>query len=904
MAQFAILSDRWIIDDTDLRIFRDTAVDGDSKILANTNTTNELYSALQDRFDEPDMMDQLVPMSAQTPTEYTMLNGWFIDNRSTEFLKGGAIQTKGWANGKIRAISYDATTAFVAADRGTTITGTTTGDTGTILDFDDRYAQNDQGVVYIRPDDPVTDLFDNGTESFTCGGTGAGAFTEVLAGTGNNSITGESLWPNPFSLGSIVSNTDLYFYQAGARVVSKEYNVTTPVQWWGTGQVDVLLNVRELGQQVDKGFASVLARQGTTQHDFFQSDLSGGGRQPLPLSASTDLNDQVGYREMVLTAPTTSGNWNVGDRIQDDTDASITGIITAVAGTNPSIELQYYLIGDPLTDFGAGTGSFSNLDDTGASTAAVAPSDVNGGLAGGVTVTIGLTTEDINNGAGVLDYSVRINPNSVVLGTVFQRLKNLLRRGATADLDGTNYPGVPGEVYKGIEARIDFDTQTGTFVQGELLYDTTTGAVGRVIAVDNTNDYVMLGQVKGTFTASNSLGDAATAPTDFANITTVEVITPVKANALGSLAGGVFFGARGVALTSANLNSADVQNYQIIDNLGAVQVPPNVISVAIQAILARNTGSHTGATSGTVLIDSTATFQTAEAADEIKVGDVVFNITDGSRGTLVSIDSQTQVTTSVLTGGISNNWTTGGADDYAITVGDRAAIYRVDGSGNIIRNALTSGVGNVAGDTDFVANATIPSDYPSAGVLKVVDAGDGSERRYRYASWATTTFTLVVPTDSGGNPTSIDATNGAVALDDTSANFTGAAVPVRVGDEIRNSTDGGVATITAVYDQRLEHTPLTGGTNNDWELADVYVINALTQAYTSGVDTAYVPIIDTDNIVEGTTELSNSLVYGGDFNVRIVVRQGKVILPINGSGTVTSGGLTFPAGRILDSIAA
>jgi hypothetical protein len=92
---------------------------------------------------------------------------------------------------------------------------------------------------------------------------------------------------------------------------------------------------------------------------------------------------------MVLTAPTTSGNWNVGDRIQDDTDDTIRGVITAVAGANPSIELQYYLIGDPLNDFGAGTGSFSNLDDTGASTAAVAPTNVNGGLAAGITVTFG-----------------------------------------------------------------------------------------------------------------------------------------------------------------------------------------------------------------------------------------------------------------------------------------------------------------------------------------------------------------------------------------------------------------------------------------------------------------------------------------------------------------------------------
>ena len=902
MAQFKILSNRWIIDDTVQRIFRDTTVDSDPKTIANRNSTNELYSALQDRFDEPDMMDQLVPMSAQTPTEYTMLNGWFIDNRSTEFLYGGAIQTSGWAGGVIRAISYNATTAFQASDIGKTITGTTTTDSGIIVDFDDRYLQDDQGVVYIRPDVPATDTFANGTELYTVGASSAaGAFDEVFTGTGNASITGESLWPNPFSLGSIVAYTDLFFYQSAARVVSKAYNVTTPLQWWANGHVDVLINVRELGQSVDNGFVSVLARQGTTQHDFFQSDLSGGGRQPLPLSAATDLNDQVGFREMVLTAPTTSGNWNVGDRIEDDTDASIRGVIVNVAGTNPSIELQYYLIGDPLNDFGAGTGAFSNLDDTGASTAAVAPTDVNGALAGGVTVTVGLVNEDINNGNGSLPYSVIIDPNSVILGTVFQRLKYLLRRGATTDLDVTNYTGVPGEVYKGVEARIDFSAQTGTFTQGELLYDANTGAVGRVVAIDNTNDYVMLGQVKGTFVAGAAALEDSTS-TDFATIDTVEVITPVKACALGTLAGGVFFGARGVALLSANLNSADVQNYQIIDNVGDVQIPPNVVAVAVQAILARNTGSHTGASGqATQLDDSTATFQTAETAEEIKVGDRIFNITDGSRGTIVSINSQTQITTSALTGGIDNDWDA--SDEYAITVGDRVSVFRVDGSGNIIRNTLTSSTGNAVGDADFVCNATIPSDTPSVGSIHVVDVTDNSERKYRYASWTGTTFTLLVPTDSGGNPTANDATNGAVAMDDTTADFTGSAIPVRVGDEIRNSTDGGVGTITAVYEQRLEHTPLAGGTNNDWQTTDTYVINALTQAYDSGVDTAYDMILEADNIAEGGTELSNSLVFDTTFNVRIVVRQGKVILPINGSGQVTSAGLTFPAGRILDTIA-
>ena len=162
----------------------------------------------------------------------------------------------------------------------------------------------------------------------------------------------------------------------------------------------------------------------------------------------------------------------------------------------------------------------------------------------------------------------------------------------------------------------------------------------------------------------------------------------------------------------------------------------------------------------------------------------------------------------------------------------------------------------------------------------------------------------MLPTDGTGNPTTTDATNGVEDMFDTTADFEGAAIPVQVGDQIRNATDGGVGTIIEVYKERLVHTPLAGGTNNDWNTADTYEINRLVATYVNGTDTAYTSVVDGVNATEGTTELSNSLVFDTAFNVRIVVRQGKVILPFIGSGQVTSAGLTVSAIRTLDTIAA
>ena len=54
-------------------------------------TVLSLYSWLMDVFDDAPQMDDSVPISAQTPVEFTLVNGWSIPEASYPFLKGGAI---------------------------------------------------------------------------------------------------------------------------------------------------------------------------------------------------------------------------------------------------------------------------------------------------------------------------------------------------------------------------------------------------------------------------------------------------------------------------------------------------------------------------------------------------------------------------------------------------------------------------------------------------------------------------------------------------------------------------------------------------------------------------------------------------------------------------------------------
>ena len=66
-----------------------------------------------------------------------------------------------------------------------------------------------------------------------------------------------------------------------------------------------------------------------------------------------------------------------------------------------------------------------------------------------------------------------------------------------------------------------------------------------------------------------------------------------------------------------------------------------------------------------------------------------------------------------------------------------------------------------------------------------------------------------------------DGGNNEAALTDTTATFTG--LPVAVGDTVANTTDGSEGTISAIGANTLTAT-LAGGTDDDWDTSDAYVV--------------------------------------------------------------------------------
>jgi hypothetical protein len=79
-----------------MAIADDWTINYTAKTVTHTSGTTvytvlSLYSWMMDVFDDASQMDDDVPMSAQTPTEFSLINGWTIPDASYPYLKGGAI---------------------------------------------------------------------------------------------------------------------------------------------------------------------------------------------------------------------------------------------------------------------------------------------------------------------------------------------------------------------------------------------------------------------------------------------------------------------------------------------------------------------------------------------------------------------------------------------------------------------------------------------------------------------------------------------------------------------------------------------------------------------------------------------------------------------------------------------
>jgi hypothetical protein len=832
-------------------------------------TTNQLYSAVADAADEFVAMGFRNPMLPVTPNAYTMENQYFIPRSSTQYLKEGAI-TADWSLGTVAGdgvlkVAYSGGTNFIATDIGRQVTkvgGTDAGDTGTLLDFD--IDQDGTTVAWIRPDDPATDLFDDGTTgsiSVVADGTGTGNANVSAA-----AVSGEHVFSAIQAIGSVPTATEVYLIQDRQKVSSWD----DTFQWWATdadaslGIISILIQVKDSDTLIADGDVEVFARRYTALYDNFRLNVAGGGFSALPLASAPDINNTTGYRSLDVTGATASV-WTVGDGIFSTTgggstwaDAASKGVITNVINpttTTPTIE--YYLVGD-LTDFsnadvlqeydfsaaanGTGDGSVNGAP----SNTSGGPTDSAAGEGGTVTITLDHTDVDHDGNGTPEPYSISVDCQSnVPIAKVYERIKYVTRRGQDNSFWDTNSSNMPGETYRGLDTFVEFDGAVGGAmtdgedVTGQNGYTARLAGYSTSVAWASPADYITLSDSQTSLDSvidNDTISGVSSGNTVEARTVAgggsygIITFTSPKASPFGTFTGSQIFGARGVAFI--NPASADVQAYILTDDIGTLNTPPNTVSFTV---------SNTAAL-------------------------------------------------------------------------DRILVARDTGTSGIIDKDQFGGMtAATQGDTTLtVATTPLNEQVPPVGYIRVVDTDPAlsrlgntdtqQEHKYEYSSvnLSTGVFTLAAMDDDG------DVTTASTTqLIDTSADFTSPAV--QVGMLVRNTTLGKESHVWEVTNvvsaTTLDVSPIYGPGNatQDWDLNDTFQINQVITDYTTS-DDVYDLILDVE---ASGTSVSNTFTktLSSNFGVVVNVRQGKVILPFTLNQTQGDGSTTVTVVRQPDNIA-
>jgi hypothetical protein len=277
------IADDWTIDAVNNRVYHSSGT--------TVYSVNALYSWLESTFSGSGFMQYKPPMSASTPVNYTMINGWFIDEASLQYLKTGGISTSGWTS-TVYVLQFGSTyTNAISTDIGKTVVQGS--NNGTLLAYD-----NTNKRWWVRVG---TGTIIAGVTTITSG-TGAGTSTSVT--------NGEALFSNVYTLGApLQTGTQMYISQGTNNVITS---------YWPSGHIDLVIPVKRADVSLNSGFITVYAREWGNTYNYYTIDLSAGGRNPVPISTTTDVSitdtttTVSGFTGITLTYGTVSKNLNNG----------------------------------------------------------------------------------------------------------------------------------------------------------------------------------------------------------------------------------------------------------------------------------------------------------------------------------------------------------------------------------------------------------------------------------------------------------------------------------------------------------------------------------------------------------------------------------------------------------------
>ena len=923
----------------------DTAIDYTNQIIDLTGTTvydvSVLYSYSKEQFKLSANIDDDFAWTANTPTDFTLKNGWIFRTHGIRRLKNGGIKTA-YGLDEIEKLSFASGgyTNVIESDIGKVVVATGLGASDNLVDFD-----NTRRVWWVRTFGTAREVADSVSTTIT-GGTGAGTTT----GTSVGSTAGtDDQWSNINTIGDLVGgNTNPYIYVFTGNLTTGDNNGNTrknkgfeddpdeELTNADRGVIDTLIRIKDMNVTLGNpaGNIHVYARTGLDTFSDFDIDVSAGGRIAVPISNSNDVEDTLGDYAIAVDAVT--GTFTVGEEVTEDTATPLwKAEVVEVIGTVATFRI---LILRGLTSLPADNSAF-----TGTSSSATG---VVRGTAGGQILTIDVETD------GIIEAEYG-NALSITSGSAW----NGTLRGHLTIAEGTATVGyVIADSNHDIEADADYyatpldnEVVIGTGVNVTL--DLATRAVDRLCSdLDDVRVKAAFQRLTGITSGDAVRGDNITQDISSAKGTIIQVVSGTEIHVSnnngtafdttntitdddgGSLSGTPTTAPRDETFTFAHSLQSSFNYVVMIEGSGRTNAEIyHYLKYFQQANSSSTFPSSTDQAKELYLIkeelgggtlvsqlqqgeeyfraftdeDTPANSYTGQEAKSrlaVKNGSTIVTGQGVALVNVASADANNITLTD--TANVQHSPFTSATVDITSTIsGDHVQVALDDGAGQEDKTQVTSGVGNAAGDADIVLNASLPNDTPTGAgndiIIKMIDDSSTStinkEMRYRGTSFATTTVTL--RTDCG---TGTSTTTGSPAeqLIDSAADF-GGTDTVIVGDPIRNTTDGSIAWVTAVVSTtELTTTALEGGTSNDWVSADAYEINTLVVAYIDGTDQGYIPYID--RVADATNE-DEVLTFVSDRNVVIRVRNTS-ILDFDTTGTITSGGLSVKTVRNTDTV--
>ncbi|MBU0572692.1 hypothetical protein KKH23_02905 [Patescibacteria group bacterium] len=322
-----------------MAIQNDFTVYPTSKVIRHTSGTTvysavAFYSWLMNTFDEPGYLTYETPIRFNTPTSFTMINGWFLDDgdgnpADTEdghilkYITGGGIDTSGYATVSDPIYMADLATStvdFVYTDKDLQVTSGAA--VGPLLAYKNDYPTSARIRIWVRDTESHGALATSTvTEVTTAGGSGTGTTDGTTA-----SVSGDEIYHNLFTIASFPTDVypQVYVYQRHP-VTTQSYNTRVRIAEWsgftnwdrGSDGIDVLIPVKLGGTAVDGGNLTAFVRETGDTYTFVKSTLTSSGRTPIATETSADEVNITEGEHYLLYDGSDTGSFSADDVITD-----------------------------------------------------------------------------------------------------------------------------------------------------------------------------------------------------------------------------------------------------------------------------------------------------------------------------------------------------------------------------------------------------------------------------------------------------------------------------------------------------------------------------------------------------------------------------------------------------------